>query len=309
MKNLIIIVAVVILVGLGAYWFMGGWQRDAGIVDIKRDQGTTTDVTKTPGNGQTAVVSPVVQNKVETVIGKSVEGRDITAYHYGTGDKEILLVGGVHGGYSWNTALVAYEIMDYLKANPGTVPGNIKVTVIPVLNPDGLYKVVGATAGFTKADVSPSQAVQVSGRFNANDVDLNRNFDCEWQKTGMWQSKTVSGGSAAFSEPESVALKNYVEAHRPAAAVVFFSSAGGVFSSSCGGGILAATTALTNLYAKAAGYPAYKSFDFYATTGDMVNWLAKKEIPAISILLTNHTDTEWTKNWAGIKAALDYYAK
>jgi murein tripeptide amidase MpaA len=64
----------------------------------------------------------------------------ITAYHYGTGDKEILFVGGIHGGYEWNTALVAYQLMDYLKANPNVIPKNVKVTVIPVLNPDGLIK-------------------------------------------------------------------------------------------------------------------------------------------------------------------------
>ena len=41
----------------------------------------------------------------------------------------------------------------------------------------------------------------------------------------------------------------------------------------------------------------------------MANWLAKKEIPAISVLLTNHKDTEWTKNKKGIEALLRYYAK
>ena len=41
----------------------------------------------------------------------------------------------------------------------------------------------------------------------------------------------------------------------------------------------------------------------------MTNWLAKIKIPAISVLLTNHEDTEWDKNLAGIKALLQYYAK
>ena len=41
----------------------------------------------------------------------------------------------------------------------------------------------------------------------------------------------------------------------------------------------------------------------------MVNWFAKQNIPAISVLLTNHTDTEWTKNQKGIEALLSYYAK
>jgi hypothetical protein len=54
--------------------------------------------------------------------------------------------------------------------------------------------------------------VVVSGRYNGNTVDLNRNFDCDWQASGVWQSTQVSGGSKAFSEPEpSLAIKTYVE--------------------------------------------------------------------------------------------------
>jgi len=30
-------------------------------------------------------------------------------------------------------------------------------------------------------------------------------------------------------------------------------------------------------------------------------------IPAISVLLTNHTDAEWTKNKAGVDAVLQYF--
>ena len=33
------------------------------------------------------------------------------------------------------------------------------------------------------------------------------------------------------------------------------------------------------------------------------------KIPAISVLLTNHTDIEWNKNLAGIKALLKLYTK
>jgi murein tripeptide amidase MpaA len=97
-------------------------------------------------------------------IGTSVGGRPITAYHYGTGTTELLFVGGIHGGYEWNTVLVAYQLMNYLAANPTVIPANIKVTVIPVLNPDGLNQVVGTTTGnFTAADVSTSQATVISG--------------------------------------------------------------------------------------------------------------------------------------------------
>jgi hypothetical protein len=65
-----------------------------------------------------------------------------------------------------------------------------------------------------------------------------------------------------------------------------------------------ASTELANTYGKAAGYPVDAEFDAYSITGDMVNWMAKEGIPAISVLLTDHKTTEWTKNKAGIEAVL-----
>ena len=295
------IVVSVIIIGLGGYFYM----KSSSNVVVPVEQTTTTSETQNQNEAQS---KPVVDT-TKTIIGASVEKRDIIAYHYGTGTKEVLFVGGIHGGYEWNTALVAYELMDYLTANPTTVPQGVKVTVIPVLNPDGLNKVAGTAGRFTKADISTSDAVVISGRFNGAGVDLNRNFDCDWQTKGVWMDKSVSGGSSAFSEPESQAFKNYVEAHNPTAVVVWYSSAGGVFSSSCHNGVLPETKTLTSLFSTASKYPAYESFNFYEITGDMVNWLAKKNIPAISVLLTTHQDTEWIKNLAGIKAVLAHYAQ
>lgn len=299
MKKTIIALVVLGLIGAGVYFFI---QNSAVAPAPVAEAPIATTITP-----KTEPTKPVDTTK--TVIGTSVENRAITAYHYGTGAKELLFVGGIHGGYEWNSVLVAYQLMDYLTANPAVIPANVKVTVIPVLNPDGLKKVTGKEGRFTKADVSTSDATVISGRFNANNVDLSRNFDCDWQTKGVWMTTTVSGGSKAFSEAESLAFKNYVEAHNPAGVVVWYSSAGGVFSSSCHNGILPETKTLTTAYATASGYPAYESYDFYKLTGDMVNWLAKKNIPAISVLLTTHQDTEWTKNLAGIKALLKHYAK
>src|SRR3989338_3365881 len=300
MKKILTLLALIIIiaVGIGVYYMT---PRAPDVVTVNDE--TAAAATTTPVGNQTQ------DNATSTVIGVSVEGRNITAYHFGTGSKELLFIGGIHGGYEWNTVLVAYQLMDYLEANPSVVPANVKVTVIPVLNPDGLNKVVGTAGRFTQANVSSSQEVQVAGRFNANTVDLNRNFDCDWQASGTWQTKTVSGGSAAFSEPESQAIKDYAGSKKPAAAVVWDGAAGGVFASNCHSGVSPETQTLTGKFAAASGYPAHESFDFYSITGDMVNWFAKENIPAISVLLTNHTDTEWTKNQAGIQALLTYYAE
>jgi len=299
-KQIIIGIVVVIIIALGVYYFINSSKS----VVVNLDQNVATSTATTTTTTSTSTV-----NKVETIIGKSVEGRDITAYHYGTGSSEVLLVTGVHGGYSWNTVLLGYQTMDYLKANPNIIPANMKVTIIPVLNPDGLNKVVGSAGRFNASDVPASLNETIAGRFNADNVDLNRNFDCDWQTTGSWQSRTVSGGETVFSEPETLALKNYIEANKPKAVVAYYSAAGGVFSSNCHAGILPETSAITKAYSKASGYTAYEDFDFYETTGDMTNWLAKINIPAISVLLTNHTSVEWTKNLAGIESLLKYYSK
>ncbi|HEY4498754.1 MAG TPA: M14 family metallopeptidase [Candidatus Paceibacterota bacterium] len=302
MKKIIIaVIIIVVLGGIGIYYVM---KSPSDTLNVTQDQTATS--TSTTGTEQN-----VRGGTGATVIGKSSGGRDIIAYTYGTGTTtKLLFVGGIHGGYEWNTVLVAQALADYLKVTPSVIPSNIQVTVIPVLNPDGLVKVVGTTTGnFTSANVSSSQEVQISGRFNGNTVDLNRNFDCDWQSTGTWQSTSVSGGDSAFSEPESHAIKAYVETQKPTAVIVWYSAAGGVFASSCHNGVSSKTRTIMNTFAKASGYPAHEVFNYYAITGDMTNWLAKENIPAISVLLTTHDSVEWDKNQAGIKALFDYYAK
>ncbi len=301
MKKITIAIIVLIIAGAGFYF-------------IKQKGSPAVDTTNTTGtqNNTVATTTPIVKQTEgsEVVIGKSVNGRDIVAYNYGEGDKRVLFIGGIHGGYSWNTAILAFQVMDYLKANPSVIPANVKVTVIPNLNPDGLNKVIAnVSSGITKANVTASGSALTASRFNANNVDLSRNFDCDWKSVGVWQTKSVSGGSSVFSEPESLAIKNYVETHKLSAVVVWYSSAGGVYASSCGAGVLPETSTITNIFAKASGYPAYESFDFYETAGDLVNWLAKSKIPAISVLLSTHTDTELEKNKKGLEALLQYYAK
>lgn len=297
----IIALLVIIIIAIGGYALYTTFHTPA--PTTSSDEGSMATTTE-----QAATTTMSAEAQGPTVIGKSAGGHDITAYHYGTGSTELLFVGGLHGGYDWNTSLVAYDFMNYLSQHPDAIPANESVTVIPVVNPDGLLKVVNKDGPFTASDVS-SSADTVAARYNANGVDLNRNFDCDWQPDAVWQSTKVSGGTAAFSEPEAQAVRDYIAAHVPTAVVVYYSAAGGVYASNCHSGVLPATDTLTKTYADASGYSAHESFDFYATTGDMTNWLAKQQVPAISVLLTNHTDPEWDKNWKGIQAVLKQYAQ
>ena len=241
------------------------------------------------------------------VVGTSTEGRAITAYTYGTGAKDLLFVGGMHGGYEWNAVLLAYQFMDYLQVHPEFVPADESITVIPSLNPDGVFKVVGVEGRFTQADVSPDPAIDAAGRFTSTGVDLNRNFDCHWQATSTWQGRPVSAGTAAFSEPEARALRTFVLEHKPVVAAFWHSQAGTVYASECDNGILPGTLAAMTAYATAAKYPAVKSFDAYPITGDSEGWLASIGIPAITVELATHATVEWDKNFAGIQALVGLY--
>ncbi|MEX0910130.1 MAG: M14 family metallopeptidase [Candidatus Paceibacterota bacterium] len=300
MNKILVFLIVLVVIGVGSFFF---FTREVNDIDVDLEEENPVEVA-------TTTEEEVVENEPETVIGSSVSGEDIVAYHFGEGEDELLFVGGIHGGYSWNTALVASRLVKDLQSGNVVIPENIKVTVIPVLNPDGLKKVVGTIGGdFTQADVTRSETLKLEGRFNANSVDLNRNFDCKWQPESLWRSKVVSAGTAPFSEPESAAVRDYVEDNNIKAVVAWYSAAGGVYASSCESGVLAETTKIMNIYAKASGYPAYKDFDYYEITGDMMNWLAKKNVPAISVLLTNHSDIEWSKNKNGIDAILEFYAQ
>jgi predicted deacylase len=241
-----------------------------------------------------------------TVIGQSVEGRTIDAYTYGRGATRLGFVGGMHGGYEWNSILLAYDLMDYLTAHPESIPANLSITVIPDANPDGVYKVLGAEGRFTALDV-PTGTNLVPGRYNADTVDLNRNFDCNWQATSTFLGKVTSAGTAPFSEPEAKAIRNFALTNSPKAMVFLHSKSGAVYASECNAGILPKTLEIMKVYARAAGYQAITVFDAYKITGDSEGWLASIGIPAITVELKTHETVEWAQNLAGIKALFEYY--
>ena len=242
------------------------------------------------------------------VIGTSVEGRPIELYTYGNGTTTLLFVGGIHGGYEWNSVLLAYEFIDNLDAGFMRVPDTLTVQVIPVLNPDGLYSVVRSGGRFIAANIPPNDAHTTGqGRMNANNVDLNRNFDCKWQPTGTWRGQTVSAGTAPFSEPEARVLRDLVLTEQPASVVFWHSRANAVYASECEEGILPGTLELMRAYANAAGYVPIATFDAYPVSGDAEGWLASIGIPAVTVELDTRTDPEWTRNRAGIEAMFTLY--
>lgn len=241
-------------------------------------------------------------------IGNSVEGRSIDVHSFGTGETHLLFVGGVHGGYEWNSVIVAEKLIAELTAGKMTVPPSVTINIIPNVNPDGVYRVLGMTTGFTETEaLAIAPTAEAAGRFNANNVDLNRNFDCKWQATSTWRGQTVSAGEEAFSEPEAKALRDYVLKTKPTSVVLWHSQANAVYASECLDGILPETLTLMQTYARAGNYDQVATFDSYPITGDAEGWLASIGIPAVTVELETRTSSEWERNRAGVNAVLNTY--
>jgi predicted deacylase len=278
-------------------------------------------------------IVPRATQPVKTIIGTSVEGRSIEAYLFtessedvvanvpsdsAQGNKHFVFIGGIHGGYEWNSVALAYRSLAHLTANQSLIPSGTAITIIPNLNPDAVYKVLGLTDMFTEADAQRALRTRkvteedlASARFNANNVDLNRNFACAWQPKATWKGTQVSAGKDAFSEPESRALKSFVEQllerHSPEDITFVFwhSKANAVYASRCGDGdILPGTLSALHSYGTASKYTQIESFDAYPVTGAAEDWLASIGIPAITVELSSHTSLDWAQNVAGLTALI-----
>jgi hypothetical protein len=237
----------------------------------------------------TPASTPIPMVEGPWTIGYSFLEAPIHAYRVGNGPRARLLVGGIHGGYEGNTIQLVQEFLNLLVDHPEHVPPQLSLYLIPCANPDG------AAAGTDR----------VHGRMNGNLVDLNRNWDFEWQPVSTHGPWPVSGGSAPFSEPETAALRDFI-LEREIEAVIFYHSAwGAVFPGSGQSASQASDLAL--LVVEHTGYLyAPTELDWQPPTGNAVDWLTDNGIPSIDIELTNHVDLDWNVNWEALLAFLEW---
>jgi hypothetical protein len=243
------------------------------------------DPTSTP----TSAPTPEPPFSESFVFGRSFGGRPLVAYRLGNGPIARALIGGLHGGYEWNTTTLMSQTLDHLLAAPDLIPTHLTLYIIPLANPDG------AAAG-TAAE---------RGRMNGNGVDLNRNWDYEWRPEATHGTQPVFAGSSAFSEPETAALRNFILDHA-IDAVIFYHSAGGVVFSGAGHDT-SATVELAEWLADQTGYRyAPEGVPGQITTGNAIDWLTTHGIDAVEIELSTHEDLDWEANLKGILAYLGW---
>ncbi|MDQ1616364.1 MAG: murein peptide amidase [Actinomycetota bacterium] len=199
---------------------MAGGRRTAGAVALAM---TGALLWVLPG----AAPAEAAVSTAKVVIGHSVDGRPIVAYHrwrVGQWTKKVLVIGNLHGNEK-----AGLRVVRQLRTR--TLPVNLNLWLIPSANPDG-----------TAAD----------RRTNAHGVDLNRNFPRRWVYAGAGTSN-YSGPSAA-SEPETRALLRFVKDKHPRTTIVFHQPLHGVDS------YRAKSMSLVRALADAMNLPI-KSFD------------------------------------------------
>jgi protein MpaA len=120
------------------------------------------------------------------IVGTSVQRLPILSFVLGQGSDVTFILATIHGNESAGTPLVR-RLGKYLQRQPHLMAGRT-VVLLAVANPDGMAR---------------------NSRFNANGVDLNRNFPAS-NRVNDKQS-----GPTALSEPEARLVKQLIEQYSP----------------------------------------------------------------------------------------------
>lgn len=234
--------------------------------------------------------APLISQDIpKVVIGKTRQGRAIHAFHFGTGPTTIVFGSGIHGN-EVGTVKLAHHLIRWLATNYNRFP-NLSIFIIPTINPDG----------FALAQQSPDYADGGRlGRFNAQQVDLNRNFPTpSFQKYSVWnrgkeysETAKVYCGEAGGSEPEIQAIVQLCTKISPALLMFFHS---------VGPDITINTVANSDNYAKIVaqhtGYPIYSdaAWKQLGQTGTAKEWTELLNVSFLEIELSTRYGSHWTK--------------
>lgn len=256
------------------------------IAPTRTPRSLTNTATSSP---PTSTSAPQINYPVVTTIGSSANGADIQIYQYGSGPQTIILIGGLHSGFAPASVDLAQRAIDHFDDND--VPDGVTLYIIPDANPDSRY--------------DPGN---LSGRLNGNGVDLNRNFGCNWSTDAVWRNQAVNPGTAAFSEPETQALRAFVNQVDPVAVIFYEAKAtnGMIAPGNCNGQT-SNSGELADVYLRQVNYELYTGFSL---TGDGSDWLVSQGVATISILLRDYeilSSSEWLDNRDAIEAVLAYY--
>jgi hypothetical protein len=181
-----------------------------------------------------------------------------------------MVVGSIQGDQP-NTRELVVSLLSHFEGNPDEIPPEVAFYFVPSLNPDGNA---------------------ANSRFNANEVDLNRNWDtADWRSRaavpGYQEGKPGAGGPRPFSEPETVTAADFIlelrGRGRNVVVIVLHSSVRRSTGEVYPGGD--SSVEIAHHYASAADYDIEDQWAEYTTSGEMITWCAEQGIPAIDVVI------------------------
>jgi carboxypeptidase T len=222
------------------------------------------------------------------VIGRSVEGRDIINIRISTdlenSDKKpgISFVGTHHAREHISTEfplmLAQHIVAEYKIGNPEIkkLVETREINIIPMVNPDGVEHDIAT--GTYKA-WRKNRRNNGDGSFG---VDLNRNYSYKWGASGTSSNprSDVYKGVAPFSEPETMAIKTFLENKTNVTIQVSYHSFSELILYPWGWGYspiensrdLAVHKTMAEAMSSWNGYKAQQSADLYPAAGDTTDW-------------------------------------
>ncbi|MBE7010460.1 MAG: peptidase M14 [Ruminococcaceae bacterium] len=181
-------------------------------------------------------------------IGQSVMGKEIHCLQWGQGEKKLFL-NGAHHAMEWITSLLLMKLLETLSYhhNNHTAIGmlnlhemfhDLSIVMCPMVNPDGVNLQIHGLGN----EHTPLQKTRLKAwngdstnfstwQANINGVDLNHNYDADFEKGLFAQHQlgiygpapTRNSGNEPESEPESKALAEFTRSFRPHIAVAYHS--------------------------------------------------------------------------------------
>lgn len=199
-------------------------------------------------------------------IGTSVEGRPIKAIKITDNpgveevEPEVRLIGAHHGNEKISYMILFYflqrlanEYNSPLSSDFTRLVNNTELWVVPMMNPDGVYH---------------------NWRYNANWVDLNRDYSYMWDGSG--------GSPSPFSQPETCAIRDlsidntFVVSHSHHSGAVYINYIWNYAAMSSPPYLVPPNhdfiMELSYLYQEDSGYPITNGGDWYTTNGDCNDW-------------------------------------
>ena len=176
--------------------------------------------------------------------GKSVYGRPLRCLCLGNMRSPLLFVGGVHGSEYQTVSATLILAQTLTQPEWSHILRKQGVLIVPCLNPDGTELFINGVA----TAPNPDQALKLcegntlNWKANGRGIDLNRNFDFYFSKSVRMAKRahitrpgpTRYGGTHAFSEPETKALRHLCYAYQPCAMLCLHSQGEEIYADANG---------------------------------------------------------------------------